>query len=122
MNSKTNWINRINYKDIIIIYTLWFFTLIFNRFFDFASFMQVPALSGFFDLLFQFFLLLEVLFQIVSDLIQLSGFLQDLLILPGHFFALMDQMVNGLFPFPEKQYQQQDDQPCCYPISCQMKG
>jgi len=54
MNSKTNWINRINYKDIIIIYTLWFFTLIFNRFFDFASFMQVPALSGFFDLLFHF--------------------------------------------------------------------
>lgn len=54
MTSKINWIDRINYKDIIIIYTLWFFTLIFNRFFDFASFMQVPGLSGFFDLLFLF--------------------------------------------------------------------
>ena len=54
MTAKLNWIKRINYKDIIIIYTLWFFTLLFNRFFDFASFMQVPDLSGFFDLLFSF--------------------------------------------------------------------
>ncbi len=52
--NKIKWINRINYKDIIIIYTLWYFSLIFTRFFDFASFMQVPDLSGFFDLLFNF--------------------------------------------------------------------
>ncbi len=54
MTSKIKWINRINYKDVIIIYTLWFFTLLFNRFFDLTSFMQVPNLSDFFNFLFVF--------------------------------------------------------------------
>jgi membrane protease YdiL (CAAX protease family) len=54
MASKIKWIKRINYKDIIIIYTLWFFTLLFNRFFDFASFIQIPNLSDFFNFLFVF--------------------------------------------------------------------
>lgn len=54
MASKIKWINRINYKDVIIIYTLWFFTLLFNRFFDLASFIQIPNLSDFFNFLFVF--------------------------------------------------------------------
>ena len=54
MATNVKWIKKINYKDIIIIYTLWFSTIVFNRFFDFASFMEVPNLSGFFDLLFYF--------------------------------------------------------------------
>jgi len=54
MTSKIKWINRINYKDVIIIYTLWFFTLLFNRFFDLTSFIQVPNLSEFFNFLFVF--------------------------------------------------------------------
>lgn len=54
MATKIKWINKINYKDVIIIYTLWFFTLLFNRFFDLASFIQVPNLSDFFNFLFVF--------------------------------------------------------------------
>lgn len=54
MTSKIKWINKINYKDIIIIYTLWFFTLLFNRFFDLTTFIQVPNLSDFLNFLFVF--------------------------------------------------------------------
>lgn len=54
MVTKIKWINRINYKDVIIIYTLWFFTLLFNRFFDLTSFIEVPNLSDFFNFLFVF--------------------------------------------------------------------
>ncbi len=54
MSDKFAWIHKINYKDIIIIYAIWFFALFFNRFFHFAAFMEVPDLSGFFDLLFNF--------------------------------------------------------------------
>lgn len=54
MTVKFDWINKINYKDIIIIYTLWFFAIAFNHFFNFASFMGVANLDGFFDLLFSF--------------------------------------------------------------------
>lgn len=51
MSVKPKWIEKINYKDIIIIYSLWFFSLFINRYFSFASFVTVPNLSGFFDLL-----------------------------------------------------------------------
>lgn len=54
MARKIKWINRINYKDVIIIYTLWFITLLFNRFYNLASFIQIPNLSDFFNFLFVF--------------------------------------------------------------------
>ena len=52
--SKNNWITKINYKDIIIIYILWFSTILFTKYFNFTSFMQISDLGGFFDILFFF--------------------------------------------------------------------
>lgn len=52
--SNNNWITKINYKDIIIIYILWFSTIVFTKYFNFTSFMQISDLGGFFDILFFF--------------------------------------------------------------------
>jgi len=52
--SKNNWITKINYKDIIIIYILWFSTILFTKYFNFTTFMQISDLGGFFDILFFF--------------------------------------------------------------------
>jgi|AntRauTorcE11897_2_1112592.scaffolds.fasta_scaffold03767_4 hypothetical protein len=52
--TNNKWITKINYKDIIIIYTLWFSTIVFSQYFNFTSFMQISDLGGFFDILFFF--------------------------------------------------------------------